>query len=150
MNTEEKFFQQAMAFGSELRNFAAECVDKDKVSFRGQGMLLHILATNPNVSQRELSNLAKIKPASISESLDRMEKSEIVVRGRDESDRRVLRVNLTEKGQELYKKQLKGRREFQDKLLTNVSEEEQQTVINVIQKMREQLAEMKKGEKHFD
>ena len=64
----------------------------------GGGRMLTVLRENPNVSSRELAELLDIRPSSLTELLDRMEKEELIVRTPDENDRRVSRTALTEKG----------------------------------------------------
>ncbi len=62
------------------------------------GRLLACVAENPNVSSRDLCELLDVRPSSLSEMLARAERDGWIVRTVDEEDRRVQRVNLSEKG----------------------------------------------------
>lgn len=61
---------------------------------------LSVIAENNNPSSRELAEFLDIRPSSLTELLDRLEREELVVRTPDENDKRVSRVSLTEKGKE--------------------------------------------------
>lgn len=62
------------------------------------GRLLECAAANANVSSRELCEVLDVRPSSLSEMLARAEKEGLLSRTADETDRRVQRVALTEKG----------------------------------------------------
>lgn len=64
------------------------------------GRPLEVLAGNSGVTSRELAELLDIRPSSLTELLNRLEGDGLISRSPDESDRRVSRVFLTEKGQE--------------------------------------------------
>lgn len=118
----------------------------NETSFRGQGRLVYLLANHENVSQRELARLAHVKPGSISEVLERLEKGQIINRWRDDTDRRVVRVRLTATGRTLYQENLASRQRFERELLRTVTDEERQVFIKVIQKIHHQLEETNKDQ----
>lgn len=66
---------------------------------RGQGRVLAILKMKPEISTRDLSYLLDIRQQSLSELLSKMEKAGYIVRSPLETDRRVMVVKLTEKGE---------------------------------------------------
>lgn len=134
----DQLFQQLFCLFMEIHHVALKR-PANKASFRGQGRLIHLLAKNKGVSQRELATLAQVKPGSISEVLERLEKNKIVKRWRDETDRRIVRVKLTAKGEELYQENLAARHQFETELLATVTPEEQRTFSTVLQKMQQQL-----------
>lgn len=65
---------------------------------RGQGRVLAILKMQPSISTKDLSYLLDIRQQSLSELLNKLEKAGYITRTPKESDRRVMIVNLTEKG----------------------------------------------------
>ncbi len=65
---------------------------------RGQGRVLMLLKLKPRTTQKELSFLLDMRPQSLGELLGKMEKNGLVVRKPSEWDRRVMEVELTEKG----------------------------------------------------
>ena len=109
--TDDQFFKQLYCVIGELHQIAQTQLAK-QATFRGQGRLIFLLANNEGVSQRELATLARVKPGSISEVLERLEKDQLVERWRDQQDRRIVRVKLTAKGQQMHLKNLRARQEF--------------------------------------
>lgn len=136
---DDEVFQQLFCLIGEIHHVALK-KPANKASFRGQGRLIHLLAHNKDVSQRELAGLAQVKPGSISEVLERLEKDKIVKRWRDDSDRRIVRVRLTSKGEQLYQENREARHQFESELLQTVTDDEREVFVRVIQKMRHQLA----------
>lgn len=140
VNQDDQLFQQLFCLIGEIHHVALHR-PANQASFRGQGRLIHLLAHNEGVSQRELAALARVKPGSISEVLERLEKDQQVIRWRDEHDRRMVRVKLTPKGECLYKDNLAKRQRFESELLQNVTAPERANFITVIKKMQQQLQE---------
>ncbi len=67
---------------------------------RGQNRTLALLSKNEGMKQAELARFARVRPSSISEVVDRLERHGLIKRRRDNSDHRVFRLYLTEKGRE--------------------------------------------------
>ncbi len=65
---------------------------------RGQGRILAILKMQDGVSTKDLSYLLGIRVSSLNELLAKMEKSGYITREASEADKRIMLVNLTEKG----------------------------------------------------
>lgn len=63
--------------------------------------LIRILAQREGITQRELGACMGIRPASVSASMKKLEKADIVKRKMDQDDTRKNRVYLTEKGRTL-------------------------------------------------
>ena len=85
------------------------------------------------------ATLARVKPGSISEVLERLEKDQLVERWRDQQDRRIVRVKLTAKGQQMHLKNLRARQEFERQLLRNVSATERAAFVQVLQKIHREM-----------
>lgn len=112
----------------------------DKIGvYPGQPPLLMILSNRNGLSQRELANMMKIKPATITVMLNRMEKSEFVERRPDLSDQRVSRVYLTEKGEELAGKVKEIMKTIDKECFDDFSEEEQALLRRLFMQMRDNL-----------
>jgi len=65
------------------------------------GRLLGCTAKNPGVSSRELCEILDVRPSSLSELLARTEADGLITRTADEADRRIQRVSLSPRGQQL-------------------------------------------------
>lgn len=136
--SDDQFFQQLFYFIWEVHQLAMKQPD-NPASFRGQGRIIHLLAHHGGLSQREIANLAKVKPGSVSEVLERLAKNKMITRWRDRNDRRIVRVKLADKGEQLYHELAEKRRQFEREMLQNVTKKEKQTFLTVITKMQEQL-----------
>ncbi|MCM8712096.1 MarR family transcriptional regulator [Clostridium sp. SYSU_GA19001] len=92
--------------------------------YPGQPPLLMALGHNNGQTQRELADKLKIKPATITVMINRMEKSGLVERRQDTEDQRKSRVYLTEKGREVGLKVKDSINTINDEVFTNFTEEE--------------------------
>lgn len=68
---------------------------------RGQGRILAMLKIKPNLTTRDLSYLLGIRQQSLNESLKKLEREGYITRQPDPTDRRVMRIDLTDKGKEV-------------------------------------------------
>lgn len=66
---------------------------------RGQGRILALLRMRDGISTKDLSYLLGIRVSSLNELLAKLEKNEYITRTPSESDKRVILIYLTEKGQ---------------------------------------------------
>lgn len=85
---------------------------------------LQILIHHENLTIGELSQRMALACSTITDLIDRMEKSELVERQRDEKDKRVVRINVLPKGYDILEKVLNERREFLKGKFTDFSTEE--------------------------
>ena len=83
---------------------------------------LQILIHDGGLTIGELSQKMGLACSTITDLIDRMEKSELVERKKDEKDKRVVRINVLDKGYEILEKVLEKRIEFLDKKLTNLDD----------------------------
>jgi DNA-binding MarR family transcriptional regulator len=65
---------------------------------RGQGRVLALLKLNPEISQKDLSNILNIRSQSLGELLFKLERNGYITRTPSESDRRVIMIRLTSAG----------------------------------------------------
>lgn len=72
--------------------------------YPGQPPMLFALHIKDGQSQKELAERLKIKPATITVMLKRMENAGLLERRPDENDQRISRVYFTDKGREAYQK----------------------------------------------
>lgn len=71
--------------------------------YRGQPEILEYLKNHGDCSQRELAEHLGVTPASIATSIKRMSKAGFIERTPDETDRRINRLRITEKGENVRK-----------------------------------------------
>ncbi len=108
--------------------------------FRGQYWILRALWEQDGLTHTELSEHAHVRPATISKTMDRMEKAGLVVRKPDADDQRVSRVHLTSAGRGLQEDvdQIWGQLEAET--FDGFSVEERIVLRRSLQQMRDNLA----------
>jgi len=102
----------------------------------GYRNLLFHLAHEDGRTQLELSQLTHLKPPTVSITLQKMEQSGYVKRKTDENDMRITRVYLTEKGSAVNELNHKKVEELDKIIMKNITEEEKQTLLALLTKMR--------------
>lgn len=106
----------------------------------GQGHLLGVLMNEDNLPQRELATRLNIRPASLTDLVEKMEREQLVSRERDKADRRIVRVVITDKGRALVQQNIKTRREVEETMFGVLSADEVATMTRVFHKMAASLA----------
>lgn len=102
---------------------------------RGQGKILKILAENNEISQKEMQDRLGIQSGSISEIVKKLEHKGFLTRIKDETDKRMTKLLITDLGLEKIK-EIDNLEEVDDKeLLQPLSEEEQETLRMLLLKL---------------
>ena len=104
---------------------------------RGSRKLMRVIAAHSGASSRELADMMDIRPSSLTEMLNKLEESGIVVRMRDEKDMRVIRVSLSELGAEELKRHKEAKRQYIDILAESLDEEEQKVFCDLCDRLAE-------------
>lgn len=101
----------------------------------GKGRLLSVLRHKEGLTQRELCEELDIRPSSVGELIRKLENSGLVQRQNNETDRRVMNVYLTENGRTFVENASSAQTGIQANLFKDISEEEQDMFVRVLQKM---------------
>jgi DNA-binding MarR family transcriptional regulator len=88
------------------------------------------------LSQAQLSNMMLVNRANITTLIDRMEKTDLVVRTHAPSDRRTNIVKLTSNGKELLSRIEPLYTEEVKRIMAALKKDEQKTVIEMLEKIR--------------
>ncbi|MEK3881253.1 MarR family transcriptional regulator [Paenibacillus sp. PL2-23] len=100
-----------------------------------QLFMLHWIRTSGKCRLTMLADKLEVKPSAVTVMIDRLEKAELVRRIHDESDRRVILVELTEHGQLLIQRAKEIREEMIGAYLSQLDEGEARIVTEVLEKM---------------
>ena len=100
--------------------------------FRGQGRLLVLLNQYGALTQRELIELTGRRSATLSEQLEGMEKSGLILRHKNEQDKRNVDVELTEQGKLAAAKALQNRQSYADELFAAVPQRKKQQLAGLL------------------
>lgn len=84
--------------------------------YRGQGRLLILLHLHGSLTQRELIGLTGRRSATLSEQMDGMERSGLILRSKNAQDKRNIDVTLTKHGQIAALQAMKNRQAYADAL----------------------------------
>lgn len=104
-----------------------------------QIQILMYLFDNTDVCQKDLENATHLKKASITGSLDSLEKKGIIKRIKSKNDKRKNIIVLTDKtlkGKDSIDKKLEA---VEQKTIKNISKEEITTLLSIINKMENNL-----------
>ena len=100
--------------------------------FRGQGRLLVLLNRYGALTQRELIELTGRRSATLSEQLEGMEKSGLILRRKNEQDKRNVDVELTQQGKLAAAKALQNRQAYADELFAAVPQRKKQQLAGLL------------------
>lgn len=104
-----------------------------------QFVALQWLLDEGDLTIGELSNKISLAFSTTTDLVDRMEKNELVVRVRDQNDRRVVRIRVLEKGSTIIHEVIQKRREYLGEVLTNFSNEETETLNKLLGFLHDQM-----------
>jgi MarR family transcriptional regulator for hemolysin len=88
-------------------------------------------------TQHELAAALGIEGPTLTRHLDGLERAGLVVRVRDTTDRRAVRVEVTDAGRELHRQLLKAAKAFDRRLRAGFSEEELDGLRALLQRLEE-------------
>ena len=103
-----------------------------------QLIVLEFIMSRDRVKPSDLIEYLSTTPAAVTTLIDRMEKNELIVRQRDESDRRIVWVNLTAKGEAEGRRGLEIRDRFLQDSLSRISSHNQQVLIYLLGKIAQE------------
>jgi DNA-binding MarR family transcriptional regulator len=89
-----------------------------------QFVALQWLHENGDMTIGELSNKMYLACSTTTDLIDRMEKSKLVVRVKDENDRRVVRIHLLEEGARIIEEVIDKRQGYLTEVLSSFSKDE--------------------------
>jgi len=143
--TEIKYDEVIVELEKELRHLCTMIKQKGREILTNfeitppQFTALQYLILEENLTIGELSNKMYLACSTITDLVDRMEKNELVKRKRDEKDRRVVRVQLTEKFENINSNFHVKIKKYFEELLSDASSEDSTIIINGLEKLKEVL-----------
>ena len=105
----------------------------------GYRQILHFLAREDGVTQIDIARDCHFAAPTISVTLKKMEREELIYRRTDKNDTRCSRVFITEKGKELERKHFEKIMECEEILMKNLSAEETETLCRLLTKVRDTM-----------
>jgi len=115
--------------------------DKKKLGITvDQWVLLKIIDEAQPISQRELADKSKRDPASITRTLDILEKKDIVIRKAIPGNRRQYHVELTSHGSHFVKENMKMIGRHRKTSIKGISEKELNLLKSMLQKIQKNMS----------
>jgi len=130
-------FQCELTLKTFIRNLASR-LDGTGISPTQFRLLTHLVADGP-LSQAELSEMLSITPPSTVKLIDRMQRDGWVIRKADDKDRRVNKIDYTKKARKVWEEATIHSRRLLKQAYRGISENEINTVITVLAKVRKNL-----------
>lgn len=102
-----------------------------------------IINHNDEMNLSELSEKMDMACSTVTESLKRMEKLDLVKREKDENDARFIKISALPKGHDIINNVIKIRREYLEGVLSTLSREEHESLANNLEKLVSELQKTK-------
>ena len=100
--------------------------------YRGQGRLLVLLHLHGALTQRELIELTGRRSATLSEQLEGMEKAGLILRRKNEQDKRNVDVELTDAGRAAALQAIQNRQSYANELFGALPRQEKQQLAEIL------------------
>lgn len=97
--------------------------------------VLEVLQGNGRMKPSQLIPYLATTPAAVTMLLDRMEKNELVTRVRDQEDRRIVWIVITERGMEEVERGIRIRNDFLSTALDRISVHNQNLLVYLLGKI---------------
>ena len=101
----------------------------------GQIMFLIELYKNDGISQEELSEILNIDKATTCRAIKKLEKEELLIKVKDENDKRAYKLYLTEKSKSIEYNIKNALNEWEKHISKELSQEEVNILINMLKKI---------------
>ena len=109
-------------------NFVIKCRGRDILNdfdiTTPQFNALLVLRDNGDMTIGELGTKMYLASSTATDLIDRMERTELVQRVRDSGDRRVVRLQMLEKGHQMIQEVLENRKRYLGEILRHLTEDE--------------------------
>lgn len=100
-----------------------------------QFFILYLLSTSEEMKSTELAEKLDVKPSAITVMIDRLLKNDLVSRQRDENDRRIVKLELTTGGREVFEMAKKVRRGIFSRYLAYLDEADVGQLVTIYEKL---------------
>ena len=107
--------------------------------YPGQPILLENIFKKEGITQSELSNISLKKPATITTMINRLEHIGYINRVSDDSDKRIVRLYLTDLGRKKYYQLLNLKRSMSNNIFNGMSDEDISNIYNLLIKIKNNL-----------
>jgi len=119
-----------------MQNLGPQLINRAQLGLTpGQVFLLHFIRQESQCSVSKLAEKMDVAASAITVMLDRLENHGFVVRTRDNVDRRVVMIALTDAGEETLNHVLNVRKQIMQNCLTQIESHELDSFIQTLEKL---------------
>lgn len=146
INYNKSFFRLGEIIMEIARRLHVELDEQNVPGITGsQFFVLRQIVGKGRLTVSEVAEKLGVSLSAITALVDRLVKSDLVVRSRDEQDRRLVWLEATDKGKEILDKCIEGRKKVAVKYFSQLPEEDTKKLIEIYEKI---LLMMKSDEKN--
>lgn len=109
-----------------------------------QFVALQHIVNNKQITIGELSQKMSLACSTITDLIDRMEKNQLVVRAKDEMDKRVVRLKALPKGRDIVAQVLEKRRDFLSGKLSGLNDSDKEVLLKSLKYLFEAMTDENK------
>jgi MarR family transcriptional regulator, organic hydroperoxide resistance regulator len=133
---DKKIERLDQAFHSFMRHLGPKLSENTELGLTGpQFYILHLLSTKEKFMVTEMASEMCVKPSAITVMIERLYKNDLVFRERDENDRRVVFIHLTDKGREVLKKAKQKRFQTISQYFKHLDSDELENLVKIYEKL---------------
>ena len=107
---------------------------------KGQGFILFHLWHHDGIPQNVIAHGLHLSPATVTNTLQRMERDGWITRERGADDQRIVRVHLTDRAKALHEEVRASFRDLEREVTSVLTKDERETLRELLVKLHEHLA----------
>ncbi|HEX8965880.1 MAG TPA: MarR family winged helix-turn-helix transcriptional regulator [Patescibacteria group bacterium] len=102
---------------------------------------LVFLHQHPDSAMSDIANFFKIELPSATSLINKLVDMDLAIRKEDKKDRRLVRISVTTQGQNLLAEGMKARAKHMEKVVSYLSEDDQQALLRILQTLIKTMEE---------
>ena len=109
--------------------------------YRGQPKLIYILSEEDGLTKKDLAKRFNVTAPTITKMVERLEKNDFVYTQKDEKDKRITRVFISEKGRKVQAQLVEFFNESKEVYFKDMTEEDIETLHRLLTKITENVSQ---------
>ncbi|HMA68834.1 MAG TPA: MarR family transcriptional regulator [Candidatus Mcinerneyibacterium sp.] len=136
MNIYEKLEYLIRKTSFNIFKYGRRIINQYDLSKSQFDIIVNIYFSSPK-SLKELCDNLDLAPSTVSEMLDRMEKKDLIEKKRNESDKRKINIDITDKSISIIQDVIENRVQYVKNILKDVDNENLEIFVDILSKMLE-------------
>ena len=136
---DKKLYSEIRKINNIMRNISHNSLSQDLNLSHAQINILEIINSNQGIIQKEIASIINIKASSMTELVSKLKNKDLIYRKKDDTDLRIIRLFITDKGKEELKNITKIRDENEKSIFKSLNEDEKENLYSLLKKINESL-----------